>query len=125
MIRGIVSEDMRPTITLELRDSGGDRHAVAFEIDTAFTHALTLPLNLVPLLGLEFIRSHVVEYANGGTETVEVYEVALDWDGHPISEEVFALGHRPLLGTRLLDGYDLSIRFLPGGEVTVRAVEDQ
>jgi hypothetical protein len=41
------------------------------------------------------------------------------WDGTPRDVEVLATGRQPLLGTLLLDGYQLTAAFEDGGRVII------
>ena len=40
-------------------------------------------------------------------------------DGRELDVDILSTGERPLLGTMLLDGHDLTIQFAEGGAVTI------
>ena len=51
-----------------------------------------------------------------------MYRATIEWDGTAVDVAVLALGDRPLLGTALLDGYNLSVDFVTGGDVRLQSV---
>lgn len=48
-----------------------------------------------------------------------VYHATILWNGKERTVQVLAAGERPLIGTALLDGYELVIQCMEGGLVTV------
>ena len=92
---------------------------VAFVIDTGFTGFLTLPPAIVTALNLPFLRRISANLADGSTIFLSVYIATIVWDGTPRDVEVLATGRQPLLGTLLLNGYQLTADFEDGGTVTI------
>ncbi len=89
-------------------------------IDTGFTGFLTMPLTAVQKLNLPFIRRIPANLADDSTITVDVYVATIVWGGVERDVEVLATGKRPLLGTLLLDGYEITAQFTEGGSVALR-----
>jgi clan AA aspartic protease len=93
--------------------------ALEFVIDTGFTGELTLPPAAVQRLELPRVRQITASLADDSTIFVNVHVATIIWDGDERAVEVLATGARPLLGTLLLDGYELIVQFAEGGAVTV------
>jgi predicted aspartyl protease len=49
-----------------------------------------------------------------------VHQATIIWNGEERTVNVLATGKLRLLGTRLLDGYQLSIQFIESGFVTIQ-----
>lgn len=93
--------------------------SIEFVVDTGFTDFLTLPSAAVAALVLPFAHRVTVVLADGSTVELAVHVATILWDGAERDVPVFAMGRRPLLGTALLDGYELVAQFRDAGLVTV------
>ncbi|MEE8584726.1 MAG: hypothetical protein V3T83_07735 [Acidobacteriota bacterium] len=60
--------------------------------------------------------------ADGNESLFDVYEATLVWDGAPRRVAVDAADIDPIVGMRLLNGYELTIRAVVGGQVTIKAL---
>ena len=96
--------------------------AVEFVVDTGFIGFLTLPPAAIAALRFPFIRRIAANLAHDSTIHVSVHAAAIIWDGEEREVEVLATGSRPLLGTLLLDGHGLTVRFTEGGLVPVESL---
>jgi clan AA aspartic protease len=92
---------------------------IEFVIDTGFTGFLTLPPAAVAAMGLPFLYDIWVTLADGSSARLALREADILWDGSPRRVRVLATGQQPLLGTKLLDGYELVTQFTDGRLVTV------
>jgi clan AA aspartic protease len=92
---------------------------IDFVIDTGFEGTLTLPPSAVAEMQLPFDRYLRANLADDSEVLVAVHRASIRWHGKVLDVSVLAMGKRPLLGTSLLDGNDLSIRFADGGPVSV------
>jgi len=97
----------RPSLTLE------------FVVDTGFVGHLTLPVAAEEALELPFVRRITANLADDRTVPVNFHAATIVWNGREQEVTVAALGRRPLLGTKLLWGSELAIRFEERGAVTV------
>ena len=89
----------------------------------AFRHGvLTLPPSAVSALGLPFRETISANLASDDEIQVDSYRSVILWHGVEREIDVLSLGQRPLLGTALLDGYELVAQFAEGGLVTVEAL---
>lgn len=117
---GVVNALLEATIRVGVQDATSQSHLIEAEIDTGFTGDLTLPLAAVNPLGLPWASRQRGVMADGNVHSFDVYTATILWDGQPRVVEVQALEVRPLLGTRLLQGQDLRIEWVPGGRVEIK-----
>ena len=96
--------------------------AIEFVIDTDFAGHLTLPPSAVEALQLPFLWHSGARLADNSMVEVSVHAATILWDGEERWVEVLATGARPLLGTLLLDGYDLHLQFTEGGPVALESL---
>lgn len=118
MISGIVSL-LHATVSVRFRLSNRPDVAIEFVIDTGFTDFLCLPPEVVSVLGLSFEYNMRVNLANNSNVAVGVHTATIVWNSEVRDVRVLATGARPLLGTALLDGYELVVQFTEGGLVTI------
>ncbi len=95
--------------------------SMEFVIDTGFTDQLTLPIEAIIEMGLPLLARIPADLADGSTIEMSMHEATILWDGLERQVRVLAAGSRPLLGTRLLENFDLYVQFREGGLVTVDA----
>jgi clan AA aspartic protease len=92
---------------------------IEFVLDTGFMGFLTLPPAAVARMSLPFRFRLPAGLADGSRITVAVHVATIVWHGAERRIDVIATGKQPLLGTSLLDGNDLAVRFADGGAVTI------
>ena len=109
-------------LTIVLRFPQRPDLALEFVVDTGFVGYLTLPPNAIATLRLPFLRRIAANLADDSTIHVSVHAVTIVWDGGEREIELLATGSRPLLGTLLLDGHELTVRFIEGGMVSVESL---
>ncbi|HEX3033885.1 MAG TPA: hypothetical protein VHT73_01975 [Thermodesulfobacteriota bacterium] len=108
MIRGIVSDDGVPTITLSV--AGQDWITI---IDTGFNGDLELPEDLRDSLNARYVGRVTSALAGGQTIEEDVYLVEFAFDGQMVqAEATFVPGSQILIGTHLLQQYHLQINFV-------------
>ena len=108
VMRGIVSADGTPTITLTV--AGQDWPAI---IDTGFNGDLELPERLRKALQARYAGRVTSTLAGGQTIEEDIYLVAFPFDGRTLLTEVtFVSGSQILIGTHLLRDYRLQIDFV-------------
>jgi clan AA aspartic protease len=107
-------------VTFRLR--GHPDITIEYVIDTGFTGNLTLPPAAVASMGLPLLYWIPADLADGTTIDVAVHQASIVWHGHETVALVLATGHRPLLGTALLAGSELSAQFVEGGIVHLRPI---
>jgi clan AA aspartic protease len=113
---------LQARVEVTFRPAGQPGLAIEFVVDTGFEGALALPSAAVAALGLPLHQSVISKLADGSRRMTDVYRATIEWDGTAVDVAVLALGDRPLLGTALLDGYNLSVDFVTGGDVRLQSV---
>jgi clan AA aspartic protease len=110
----------QPRIGIVFRLAGQPDLQIEFVVDTGFDGLLALPPAAIAALGLPFWYVLTANFANDRDEQVAVHRATILWDGAEQEVQVLATGRRPLLGTLLMDGCDLHIRFADQGAVTLQ-----
>jgi clan AA aspartic protease len=93
--------------------------AIEFIVDAGFAGHLTLPPSAFEALQLPFLWHSGARLADNSMVEVSVHAATILWDGEERRVEALATGARPLLGTLLLDGHELIVRFTEGGDVSL------
>jgi len=122
MISGIVNANDDALVRLFVRGSGSILHEVEAVLDTGFNGFLSLPVSLIDVLGLPYLRRERVMLSNGNIEECAVHEGVLLWDGQERNILIQATDGGPLLGMSLLHGHKLMIFVEDGGNVTIEAL---
>lgn len=122
MISGVVNANLEATIRVIVQDLGGRIHQFEALIDTGYDGFLTLPRVLVTAIGLPWLDSITVQLADGSSQSVEVYGATVHWDGQLRVIEVDVTNTQPLVGRGLLAGYELRVKMVAGGAVTLEAI---
>jgi clan AA aspartic protease len=91
-------------------------------IDTGFSGFLTLPSGIITALDLTWKGRDVATLGDGTSCIFEVYIAAVIWDGQYRTIDINESETVPLVGMRLLRGYDLHIQTIEGGSVTIDAL---
>jgi len=108
VIRGIVSADGVPTITLTIANR--DWTAI---VDTGFNGDLELPKDLLDLLDAFYVGRVKSALAGGQTVEEDIYLIEFLFDDRVVQAEAsFVSGSQILIGTRLLQDYHLQINFV-------------
>lgn len=122
MIYGTVNANREAVLRLQVSGLPGQSQEIEAVVDTGFTGFLTLPLAVIANLGLTRISRGRAILANGSEEVFDIYEAQLDWDGQTRTIEADAAEVEPLIGMSMLYGYELRVRVVDGGSVTVEAL---
>lgn len=119
MITGVVSAALEAMIHLSVQGPGGREQEIKAIIDTGFNGALTLPPSLIATLGLPWLARERVLLGDGRVEQLDVYAATVVWDRQPLRVTADAADTDPLVGMALMYGYELNIRNVEGGAVTL------
>ncbi len=123
MIEGAVNSAYEAIVTLALQGPDGQSREINAVLDTGHNGALTLPPSVVADLGLPFRGQIEAILADGSEATLDIYDVAVVWDGRLRNARDSVSDAVPLLGMRLLARHSLHVDVLAGGRVAIQAIE--
>lgn len=123
MMHGVVNLSCEATISLVVSNTNRQRRLIDAVIDTGYTGYLSLPHETIVALNLPWTGIDRGTLGDGSEVTFEVYAATVIWDGQYRNIPVNEAETDPLVGMSLLYGYDLQIRAVEGGNVTIKAIE--
>jgi clan AA aspartic protease len=121
MMQGIVNQNCEAILSIALKN-GTVTQLVDTVIDTGFSGFLTLPSDIILALGLQWEGRDIATLGDGTSCTFEIYLAVVIWDGQYREIYVNESETFPLIGMRLLRGYDLRIQTIEGGTVAIEAL---
>ncbi|MCE9525748.1 MAG: clan AA aspartic protease [Planctomycetales bacterium] len=89
-------------------------------IDTGYDGWLLLPPSLIAELGYEWSTECRVVLADGTRTSFDVYRGTVLWDRRRRTISIDEADSSPLIGMKLLEGFELTIQARNGGPVTIR-----
>lgn len=119
---GIVEEDGRGLYAytdISVRGPTGREVNVSALVDTGFNAYISLPSNIVSFLALQPLGTDDVVLANATIDTSFMFVGQVNWRQTTENVPVHEIGDEPAIGTALLRSFNLSIDFVPGGDVVV------
>ena len=119
MIHGVVNQNCEATIPLVIINEKKQTKLIDAVIDTSYTVYLSLPSEIITALDLNWTGVDRWTLGDGSEVTFEVYAATIIWDGQYRTIPVNEAETDPLVGMSLLYGYDLRIRAVEGGKVTI------
>ena len=124
MMTGVVNANGEAMLRIVVGDLGTQRIVIDALIDTGFTGYLTLPPSTIEALNLTWLGSEEGILGDGSTQTFDVYSATIIWDGEFKTIKVNESDTDSLLGVGLLYGYEVCIRTIRNGIVTVKALSN-
>ena len=121
MMIGKVNQSCEATLPIVVKNSAKTQFMDAV-IDTGFSGFLTLPSDVIIALDLIWKGRDIATLGDGTSCIFEVYIAQVIWDGEYRTIDINESETTPLIGMRLLRGYDLRIQTIEGGSVTVEAL---
>ena len=118
MMQGRVNQSCEAMLSIVIKNSAITQLVDAV-IDTGFSGFLTLPSDTISTLGLSWQGRDIATLGDGTSCTFEVYIGLVIWDGQYREIYINESETVPLIGMRLLRGYDLRIQTIEGGIVTI------
>lgn len=118
MITGTVRDD-EGRIRLRIVGTGRYEREIEAVIDTGYTGSLTLPPEAIAALDLRWRSLDRGILADGSECLFDVYEAVVEWDG---AERVILVDEAdadPLIGMRLLRGYELLMQVRDSGDISI------
>lgn len=121
---GVVNAHGEAMLRIVVGDLGTQRIVIDALIDTGFTGYLTLPPSTIAALNLPWLGSEEGILGDGSTQTFDVYSATIIWDGEFKKIKFNESDMDSLLGVGLLYGYEVCIRTIKNGIVTVKALSN-
>jgi clan AA aspartic protease len=122
MMQGKVNQNCEAILPVVLRNVD-IMQSVDAVIDTGFSGFLTLPSGIIAALDLTWKGRDVATLGDGTSCIFEVYIATVIWDGEYRVIDINESETVPLIGMRLLRGYDLRIQTIEGGTVTIEVLK--
>lgn len=113
---------LRPYVDLVIQGRLGDAATVSALVDTGSNGFVSLPPEIVDELALTPVGIDVVELANARSENVRVFGGTVTLGHQTLRAPVHQIGDEPTVGTALLRSYNLSVDFVPDGDVQVSTI---
>ena len=123
MMHSVVNLSCEATVSLVVSNTNRQTRLIDAVIDTGYTGYLSLPREIIVALNLPWTGIDRGPLGDGSEVTFEVYAATVIWDGQYRNIPVNEAETDPLVGMSLLYGYDLQIRAVEGGNVTIKAIE--
>ena len=111
--------DLCPMVDIVVRGFGGESVQFAALIGTGFSGAVGLRPEDAQTLNLMPSGSATTTLADDSQKVTDTYFAVVDWDGVSTLTEVIADDAVPLVGMKLLTGYNLSVDVTDGGTVEI------
>ena len=121
MMQGIVNQSCEATLPIVIKNDTATQLVDAV-IDTGFSGFLTLPSDIISALDLTWEGRDVATLGDGTSCIFEIYVADVIWDGQYREVYINESETVPLIGMRLLRGYDLHIQAIEGGTVAISAL---
>jgi clan AA aspartic protease len=122
MIVGQVNSEREAIVELVVIGNNNLAKTIHAVIDTGYTGFLTLSPALTLELQLTWYMQQQGMLGDGSVRLFNVYEASIIWDGQERAIEVNEADADCLVGMGLMEGYELVIRNVPGGVVTLSSL---
>jgi clan AA aspartic protease len=119
MMHGIVNQNCEAMLPIVVKNNTKTQFIDAV-IDTGFSGFLTLPSGIITALDSTWKGRDVATLGDGTSCIFDVYIADIIWDGQYRTIDINESETVPLIGMRLLRGYDLRIQTIEGGDVTIQ-----
>ena len=125
MVHGVVNLSCEATILLVVSNTNRQTRLIDAVTDTGsgYTGFLSLSREIIVALSLPWTGIDRGTLGDGSEVNFEVYAATIIWDGQYRNIPVNEAEIDPPVGMSLLYGYDLRIRAVEGGNVTIKAIK--
>jgi clan AA aspartic protease len=118
-MKGKVNAKREATVRIEVLGRRATRKKVNVIIDTGYTGAISLPRKIIASMGMQRRGRRLAELADGRVVTFDYYSGFVKWHGRRVGVLVDESPGDPLIGMKLMEGSDLTIRVRRGGTVSI------
>ena len=116
-MNGVVTATLEAVVELTVRGVGDV--LVLAVIDTGFSGALLLPLEMIQRLALPMVSQTVAELGDGSEVVLDLYSGEVEWQGVWQVVRICAAANGALLGMELMKGSSLTVDIHVGGRVEI------
>ena len=117
-----LGESLRATVLVDILGENDELIRASVTVDTGFTDELTLPANAIRDLDLKQVGTVDVELGDGDLSVFKTYEATIVWQGQFRAVRVHESEGLPLIGMGLLQGNNLQIQAIHGGDVSITPI---
>lgn len=125
MIFGHVNPYREAIVQFVVIGKNQQRKSIKAIIDTGYSGSLILPSEMIEELDLICYATQEGVLGNGSVHQFNVHEASVIWDGKVQSIEINSAEAGPLVGMGLLEGYEVRIEAVTGGDVTIQSLSDR
>lgn len=125
MIFGHVNPYREAIVQFVVIGKNQQRKSIKAIIDTGYSGSLILPSEMIEELDLICYATQEGGLGNGSVHQFNVHEASVIWDGKVQSIEINSAEAGPLVGMGLLEGYEVRIEAVTGGDVTIQSLSDR
>ena len=118
MIRGVVTR-YEGIVRLSVFGRRGQRETVEAVVDTGYDGFLTLPPTMIRELELEWLSNGHAILADGSECLFDLHEGEVIWDRRHMLIQIDSSDATPLVGMRLLEGFELTMQVRQDGPVLI------
>jgi clan AA aspartic protease len=122
MMQGFVNQSCEAVLPIVIKHNT-ITELVDAVIDTGFSGFLTLPAEIIAALDLTWKGRDDATLGDGTRCIFDVYIATVIWDGQYREIDINESETNPLIGMKLLRGYDLRMRIIEGGTVVIEAFQ--
>ena len=122
MIRGVVTRD-EGIVRLSVFGRRGQRETVEAVVDTGYDGFLTLPPTMIRELELEWLSNGHAVLADGSECLFDLHEGEVIWDRRHMLIQIDSSDATPLIGMRLLEGFELTMQVRQDGPVLIKRMK--
>jgi clan AA aspartic protease len=119
MIRGRVTLDLQPLVTIDIEGRDGVFRPFEVILDTGFNGDLMLSSGIIQRLGLTYQRQMPFTLADSQELQASAYDGVVSWHGRRRDAEIIETEGESLLGMSMLLGSKLTVSARIGGEVLI------
>lgn len=125
MIFGHVNPYREAIVQFVVIGKNQQRKSIKAIIDTGYSGSLILTSEMIEELDLICYATQEGVLGNGSVHQFNVHEASVIWDGKVQSIEINSAEAGPLVGMGLLEGYEVRIEAVTGGDVTIQSLSDR
>ena len=125
MIRGVVTARYEAVIRIIVIGTTGQRESIHAIVDTGFDGWLSLPRSLINELEFPWHRRGLALLADGSESGFDIHKGTILWNRKRRRISIDACDTTPLVGMRLLDGYELLLPVRKQSRFLIRPISPE